>query len=604
MKAKILAPIKALDLICLFLILALSPILIRLMPSIEPVEEKFLLFNNWSKCLIEAIIVICLLATTTKSLLKKQRLLMCPTLGLPLVGILLISSLSLLYTINSGLTFRAIVDLGSFIILYLIIVNTLTEKDLCKSILSFLIGIAVALSLYGIYQYFFEFKQASGLIDDYIAKNALNTRWDLVKEAISQKRVSSTFGMHNMFASFLGMVIPLSVAMAWQEKEKRTRLIFISAASIMLVAMLLTFSIGGWISLFLALGIEGVLLWKALGLHKHLNQKTKRRMKIILVTCITILVVVASVVIGVKRTNSITRGSFECRRAILTSTLNIIKEHAIIGTGWGTFQDVYLKYLLPGKVNPTKDYATVYAHNLYLQVLVEIGIAGIIAFGIFIVKILIYGFKRIQNLKDDYIRIVSIGIFSGICFFLIHNIVDFGFYFFPVAIFWWFLLGILIVMGRIDSDTAHPEKFLKDKSKKIATIGTLNLVALSLLILVMISRGFLADVHLYHGSTNLNQGRYKKSIEHLKTATRLDPFNSRLREKLGDAHLMHSTKNKSVLVLAEENYLDALKLSVYNPTVYRKLETISYIQGDSKRAERYHEKAIYYFPASEKNDRR
>lgn len=597
--------LKFLSLICLFLALLFSPIILRFLPNIEPIEYKYLLLRDWSKYLIELIIGISFLLFLVNAWLQRQALVSSAPFDIWLAGFFLICIGSFFYTVDSGLTIRAIVDLGFFIILYFLVKNILAETKYLRYTIYFLLGIAVALSLYGIYQYFFEYSTLKVFLDDYIAKDTLDARWDLVRGAIYQKRISSTFGLHNMFASFLGMAIPVSIALSCYEQERRSKIMFFIIALILLVAMLFTFSIGGWLSLFFALGIELILLWRALGYYRILEPKTKRRLLFFLISCAAILFIVISAIVGIKRFTPITLGSIKCRWIYLVSTLKIIKDNFLLGTGLGTFGNVYLKYMIPGKINPAQDYATLYAHNLCLQILSEIGIIGLVVFFIFILKLLWYGFKKTIYFKDRYTRLISIGIFSGLCFFLMHNTVDIGFYFFSVAFYWWFLLGVLAILVRTDSGVTY-EKTILARHKKAVRLDVLVWGIFSLLLIFQITKNFLADIHFYKGSVYLNKRLYDESLWEFKKAARLDSYNSRFFEMIGDVYQTEAYLSKSkqgFLVAAKTNYLKALNLSKYNPRVYYKFGLISNLQGRWKEAIYYFEKATHYYPSEERYHR-
>jgi putative inorganic carbon (hco3(-)) transporter len=573
---------KKFPLLFLFVILLLTPVITRILPEPEPIEYKYFLLKEASKTIIQLLIVMCALSFLSGRRLRDNK----PVISggsqghAWLAAFLLIPALSLFYTQDFGLTLRAVADLSVFIILYYLIINILQEKAHLKVLISFIIGIAVALSLYGIYQYFFEFRQISKMVDNYIAQGAQDTRWDLVKGALNQKRISSVFGLHNMFASFLGMIIPVSVAYAWFEKEKRAKVGIILATLAMSFAMLLTFSIGSWLSLFLILCIEIILLWRI-----------KRSLRLpFLLSGLVFLIIVVSIIVGIKRFSPATVSSFQSRWMYLVSSFKIIKDYFFTGAGWGAFEKIYLNYMLPGKVNPVLDNATKFAHNLYIQVFAEIGIFGLIVFCLFLFKLLKNNLRAIKVNDDRFTQYLGVGVFSGILFFLAHNIIDIGFYFFQVALFWWVLLAMFAAL-RANAPENKPF-YLSPAVWRV----------FSVLIFAFLILNSFAEWHFYKGCLFEKERLYDKSIDEFTKASKLNPLQPRFAEKKGDAYLdiTISSKGKSnMLNLARLQYLGAMRLSKHNPQLYYKLGLISQIKGDLPDAIANYKNAIFYFPAAE-----
>lgn len=61
---------------------------------------------------------------------------------------------------------------------------------------------------------------------------------------------------------------------------------------------------------------------------------------------------------------------------IWTSTLKIIKDYPVLGTGTGVFPNIYERYALPD----AWERRVAYAHNLFLQLASESGLIGLAVF--------------------------------------------------------------------------------------------------------------------------------------------------------------------------------------------------------------------------------
>ena len=80
--------------------------------------------------------------------------------------------------------------------------------------------------------------------------------------------------------------------------------------------------------------------------------------------------------IGTHATNSV-----QSRKEIAATTAEAVKDFMPAGSGLGTFRSVYSLYEQPEQVT---DVYVVHAHNDYLEVALELGIAGIILIGLFL----------------------------------------------------------------------------------------------------------------------------------------------------------------------------------------------------------------------------
>lgn len=110
------------------------------------------------------------------------------------------------------------------------------------------------------------------------------------------------------------------------------------------------------------------------------------------------------------------------RIVMSTSSLPIVKDHIWLGTGLGSFEDIYRLYENADVINSS--YVN-HAHNDYLEWIVETGVAGgvlLIVFVSWILKIIIKVWRRSQSKNNQAFRqAASLSILAV----LIHSIVDY-----------------------------------------------------------------------------------------------------------------------------------------------------------------------------------
>ncbi|HEY3347406.1 MAG TPA: hypothetical protein VGK71_07270, partial [Nitrospirota bacterium] len=100
----------------------------------------------------------------------------------------------------------------------------------------------------------------------------------------------------------------------------------------------------------------------------------------------------------------------------------------------GSFQIVYSAHKLP-EADETR-----YAHNIFLQSMVETGPAGVLVmvaiFGAFVLR----GFRKARG-KDD--GLIFAGVLAGGAAFIVHNLMDFTWFVPETAILFWFYAGLI-----------------------------------------------------------------------------------------------------------------------------------------------------------------
>jgi hypothetical protein len=117
-------------------------------------------------------------------------------------------------------------------------------------------------------------------------------------------------------------------------------------------------------------------------------------------------------------------GEGDSRLDIWRDSLVILKDHPL-GIGLGNFKDVYPVY----NVSRISDTRFLYAHNDYLQLLIEAGIPGFLAlvsgFFIFLGKSF-YKVKRMKSHHDPLRFFLAIGALSGLVSIAFHSFFDFN----------------------------------------------------------------------------------------------------------------------------------------------------------------------------------
>ncbi len=97
-----------------------------------------------------------------------------------------------------------------------------------------------------------------------------------------------------------------------------------------------------------------------------------------------------------------------------------------------------------------------HSHNLFLQILVESGIGGIVVFLLilaFFLKKMMVGYQ-LGGGKGMPLSTMITAISAGVCGFLVQGMFDNCFYNYRVLLVFWYVLGIAVTCARIAKNMA------------------------------------------------------------------------------------------------------------------------------------------------------
>ncbi|MFN2296519.1 MAG: O-antigen ligase family protein, partial [Candidatus Promineifilaceae bacterium] len=121
-----------------------------------------------------------------------------------------------------------------------------------------------------------------------------------------------------------------------------------------------------------------------------------------------------------------------------------IKDFPFTGTGFGTFREV-VRRLYPVNIDPNYDIA--HAHNVFLQVALDVGIPGLIAY---LAMLLVSAGAAWQLIKrDQALRVVSAGLLASLAAFHTFGLTDTLALGSKSSVLLWAIFGLLAVMIRL-----------------------------------------------------------------------------------------------------------------------------------------------------------
>ena len=272
---------------------------------------------------------------------------------------------------------------------------------------------------------------------------------------LNQSTAFGPFINRHHFAGYMELTIslPLGLLLAGSiDKEKR--LLYLFLAGMMGVALVMTASRGGIISLVAEIVFLVIVtaIWRKQGERRRV---VSSRLK----SVATRVALAGALIVGLFMGVVLLGGEFSLNRFIdsvntddpttgrahfWSVTLDIIKANPIAGTGLGAYGVIYTRYDSRNGL-----YRLEQAHNDYLQVFSDAGvIGGVLAFS-FVVMLFYRGFKRAKS-RDDFRRGVALAALGGCFAVLVHSFFDFTLHTTSNALLFLVLAALATMNGRIE----------------------------------------------------------------------------------------------------------------------------------------------------------
>ena len=241
-------------------------------------------------------------------------------------------------------------------------------------------------------------------------------------EAEGVLRAQAWYPSANHLALMLGRAWPFLLAAGLVESRGRVSWVWLPAGLVGL-ALLLTFSTGGWLG-----GLAGGLAVIVMLSRRRLAVRAGA-------TAAAALVVVSGLAIGgllPERLNPLRQtGGF--RLDLWLSSLEMLRDHPLLGIGLDNFAYLYQQvYLRPGAAaEPNLSHP----HNWLLQFWLDLGVLGLIAFGW-----LLFRFARqVWTARRTWLVAGAVGAMADL---LVHGAIDNSYFLVDLAFVFWLTLAL------------------------------------------------------------------------------------------------------------------------------------------------------------------
>lgn len=367
-----------------------------------------------------------------------------------------------------------------------------------------------------------------------------------------QNRVFSTLGQPNWLATYLSVLILISIILFLKEKTLK-KIIFIVLTITFYTVSIFTKSRSGFAGFWSGFAILALL------------SSPRRTLKYLV--AVFLLIMLTSFVYGTPfsqlypftlegiqnqlktskappapqpQTAPVQTGSMiefggtesgSIRRIVWKGAIDVFKHYPVFGSGVETFAYSYYQFR-PQAHNLTSEWDYLYnkAHNEYLNFAATTGIFGISTYLLLIVAFLFWTIKKfLKNPSDHLVLLGLVGAYTSI---MVSNF--FGFSVVVIGLFFFILPAFAVILGDADNKPltisllSSNHKFLTTTQKIIALL----LLTVIVYLLFVLTRMWRADKYFNLGHQFDRENQYIQAYTNLKKAVTLDNNEPIFKEEL------------------------------------------------------------------------
>lgn len=258
-------------------------------------------------------------------------------------------------------------------------------------------------------------------------------------------RVVSTFENPNMLGEYLILLLPIVAATFFGDRHLSTKPASLAAFAAGCLCLIYTWARGAWLG-FLFAAVLFVLMW------------SRRSVALIVagVCALPLLVpyLPANIVSRFTSIGDLTDTSTNYRVYIWRGSARMAADYAWTGVGVGeqAFNRIYPYYSFAGIEKAP------HAHNLFLQIFIELGIFGFVLFIATLICFLQSGFSLAKCGEDKTVRLIGCGAMCGVLAALLQGMTDYIWYNYRVFFLFWIVFGLCSAARRIDAASRRQKR--------------------------------------------------------------------------------------------------------------------------------------------------
>jgi putative inorganic carbon (HCO3(-)) transporter len=247
-------------------------------------------------------------------------------------------------------------------------------------------------------------------------------------------RVGGTVGSPNTAAAYFSLLLAIAAGLLLTKTGFVHKWLAVAVLAFGSVALILTFSRGGWIALAVAIAVICFFSWR--------QRRSSLKVPIAILVILAMIYVPFHSLISARMLGD-DKGSAESRIPLNKLAFRMIGDNPLLGVGANNFTVVMPRYL-------TSEFRSEFlytVHNTYLLIWTEIGIAGLLAYLAFLLGTLCRGWQC-WRFGDPWLSPLALAFMAGIAGHMLHQGVDI-FSDRPIQQLLWLVAGLLAAMSRI-----------------------------------------------------------------------------------------------------------------------------------------------------------
>lgn len=332
-------------------------------------------------------------------------------LDIPLALFVVVSLISTVTSPELVGSLKVLLVYFSFVCGYYMIVNSISSKEQFYSLLTGVLYCGLIVALYGISQYFFGFEEGRIWTD--------NNMFDI------KTRVVSTFENPNVLGEFLLLLIPIGIAYILSRKGTLLKSFDLIVTLCLGLCMIFTYSRGNWLGLIFAVLVffmfyNGKFVWFGL-----------------LLALFIPLFLPETIINRFTSIGDVSDTSTSYRVLIWMGTFRMLGDYWLTGVGLGNaaFSSIYQHYSYNGV--PTQ-----HSHNLYLQIISESGVIGLLLVLLIIILYYRMSISTVLNVSNKKDKGILLALSMGMLGFLIQGMFDYVWYNWRIVFMFFLMLAL------------------------------------------------------------------------------------------------------------------------------------------------------------------
>ncbi|MGH7923669.1 MAG: O-antigen ligase family protein [Candidatus Binatus sp.] len=278
-------------------------------------------------------------------------------------------------------------------------------------------------------------------------------------------RASGPFVDPDHFAGFLAMIFPLAISgtffgspLVSSRWSNGYRIACGVTSFVLMAAILMSQSRAGWIGL--ALGVTLVMFLTSRREESGADAMRSRRIALAGASCMLVLAMVFIGASGRGQVNVRVQNSLDAeaglpdRVSAWAGGLRIIEDFPALGTGLRTWPELFTRY----RARPWSDLYFSEAHNDYLQLIAETGIAGLALAAWFMLRAAGYIYRRFANLPEKILPIQA-ALVAALAIMCVIEFFDFDLQIPSIAFLFAMILGLAVRLSWAWTVEDNPDEY-------------------------------------------------------------------------------------------------------------------------------------------------